>query len=123
MGGDHFNEPVNQFGSKTGTVHIELLREKIVDLFHVRRNRLGIGRRGEGFQFLLQAGDLVVCLFAKGLVFLSWQFAVCTHGSVVQLALFDFSIWLRIGAADIRVMAFPFWQLSIILQARRMALF
>ncbi|EDP21027.1 hypothetical protein [Faecalibacterium prausnitzii] len=73
MGGDHFNEPVNQFGSKTGTVHIELLREKIVDLFHVRRNRLGIGRRGEGFQFLLQAGDLVVCLFAKGLVAKDWR--------------------------------------------------
>ena len=53
MGGDHFNEPVNQFGSKTDTVHIELLREKIVDLFHVRRNRLGIGRRGDGFQLLL----------------------------------------------------------------------
>ncbi len=53
MGGDHFNEPVNQFGSKTGTVHIELLREKIVDLFHVRRNRLGIGRREDGFQLLL----------------------------------------------------------------------
>jgi len=24
------------------------------------------------------------------LIFFSWQFAVCTHGSVVQLALFDF---------------------------------
>ena len=62
MGGDHFNEPVNQFGSKTGTVHIDLLREKIVDCFHVRRNRLRFGRRGEGFQFLLQAGNLVICL-------------------------------------------------------------
>ena len=67
-GGDHFNELVDQFGRKTGTVHIDLLREKIVDRFHVRRNRLRIRRRGEGFQFLLQASNLVVCLFAKGLV-------------------------------------------------------
>ena len=89
-GGDHFNELVDQFGSKTGTVHIDLLREKIVDRFHVRGNRLRFGRRGEGFQLLLQAGDLVISLFAKSLVFLSWQFAVCTHSSVVQLALFDF---------------------------------
>ena len=53
MGGDHFNELLDQFGSKTGTVHIDLLREKIVDCFHVRRNRLRFGRRGEGFQLLL----------------------------------------------------------------------
>ena len=33
-GGDHFNELVDQFGSKAGTVYIDLLREKIVDLFH-----------------------------------------------------------------------------------------
>ena len=39
-GGDHFNELVDQFGSKTGIVHIDLLREKIVDHFHVRRSRL-----------------------------------------------------------------------------------
>ena len=90
MGGDHFNELLDQFGRKTGTVYIDLLREKIVDRFHVRGNRLRFGRRGEGFQLLLQASDLVISLFAKSLVFLSWQFAVCTHSSVVQLALFDF---------------------------------
>ena len=89
-GGDHFNELVDQFGSKTGTVHIDLLREKIVDRFHVRRNRLRFGRRGEGFQLLLQVCNLVICLFAEGLIFFSWQFAVCTHSSVVQLALFNF---------------------------------
>ncbi|WP_270477671.1 hypothetical protein [Faecalibacterium prausnitzii] len=71
-------------------MHIDLLREKIVDCFHVRRNRLGIGRRGEGFQFLLQADDFVICLFAKGLVFFSWRFAIGAHCSMAQLALFDF---------------------------------
>ena len=28
-GGDHFNELVNQFGSKTGSVYIELLKKSI----------------------------------------------------------------------------------------------
>ena len=69
-GGDDFNELLDQFGRKTGTVYIDLLREKIVDRFHVRRNRLRFGRRGEGFQLLLQVCNLVICLFAEGLIFL-----------------------------------------------------
>lgn len=68
MGGDHFNKLVDQFGSKTGTVHIDLLGKKIVDRFHVRRNRLRFGRRGEGFQLLLQAGNLVISLFVKATI-------------------------------------------------------
>ena len=91
---DDFYKLVDGFGGKTSTVNINFCSRKSRMAFMLAKMLCVSGAGVRACSSFFQTSNLIIGLFAKSLIFFTFQLAVCPHSTVIELALLDFfSIW------------------------------